>query len=78
LIKGVWSSDVCSSDLQTITVSTGNANDLGLEGELGVAVKIAERIWLTPSYRYLWVNNGGNGTDNTQAHILRLGALYKF
>jgi opacity protein-like surface antigen len=63
---------------RTVTVSTGSTNDFAVQGELGIGIKITDRIWLTPSYRYLWVNDGGSGTDNTQAHILRLGALYKF
>lgn len=35
-------------------------------------------VAITPAYRFLWINNGGDGFDDFTAHVVKLGARFHF
>ncbi|HYM32132.1 MAG TPA: outer membrane beta-barrel protein [Candidatus Cybelea sp.] len=61
-----------------VSATTGTENKLGLQGEAGLAMRITDSIWVTPAYRFLWVDDASNGSDHTRIHIFKFGALMHF
>jgi opacity protein-like surface antigen len=54
------------------------STDLGLHGEVGFTVDLASQVTIGPSYRYLYIRNGGNGFDHTSVHQMRVKLQYTF
>lgn len=74
-----------TADLKNLSIAgldlrelEGSSTDLLLFGEAGVSVAISDSLSIVPAYRYMWVNSGGDGVDNSTAHQLRVGLRYSF
>lgn len=73
-----------SADTDNVTVLGIDSGDLGsdtnltLFGEAGVAIPVADNLAIVPSYRYLWVNDGEDGVDNSTAHNFRVALRVGF
>jgi opacity protein-like surface antigen len=61
------------------TIAAGDdGTDLTLFGEIGVSYRLTQQIDIVPAYRLQWINNGGNGTDDGNQHVARIGLRYWF
>ncbi|QJE73540.1 porin family protein [Aerophototrophica crusticola] len=73
-----------SADIENVSALGINAGDLGsdtnltLFGEAGVAIPVGENLAIVPSYRYIWVDDGGDGFDNNTAHNFRVALRVGF
>lgn len=69
-----------SATARGITVNGSNVNDTSLSafGEVGVGFALNERLTLAPGVRYLWIDDGSGGVDDTTAFLFRLGLRYNF
>lgn len=61
-----------------VELGDDRSTDLLLQGEAGLVVAVTEHLAVVPSYRYLLIDNGGNGIDDTSAHLFRAGLRYSF
>ncbi|WP_162913178.1 outer membrane beta-barrel protein [Rhodospirillaceae bacterium SYSU D60014] len=52
--------------------------DLTAFAELGVGIALSDKITVAPAYRFMWVNNGSGGWDDSQAHLFKVGARFAF
>lgn len=59
-------------------VDGGSNTDLSMFGEVGVAIPMTKELDLVPSYRYVWINNGGSGVDDSTASLFRVAVRYNF
>lgn len=78
---------VAHTDLHDVALRIGGtkvkgdddtSTDLLLQGEVGVSVAVAENWDLVPAYRYAWIDNGGDGIDDTTSHLFKVGLRYNF
>lgn len=58
--------------------SGGDSTDFAAFGEIGFSYALSNRVELVPSYRFLYVDDGGSGVDNTLQHIVKLGLRISF
>lgn len=56
----------------------GSSTDLMLFGEAGLSWALTDQLSVVPAYRYVWVNDGGDGVDDSTAHVVRVGLRYQF
>ena len=57
---------------------SGSETDFTAFGEVGAAIRVANKVEIVPSYRYLYIDNGGAGFDNFTAHVFKIGARFGF
>jgi opacity protein-like surface antigen len=62
----------------TVRIEGDSSTDLTVFGEVGLALRVSDRIEIVPSYRYQWIDNGSDGFDGDSAHIARIGLRYAF
>jgi opacity protein-like surface antigen len=62
----------------TFNVGKDDSTDLTVLGEAGVNMVINQSWDLVPSYRFQWVDSSVNGSDDSFAHIVRIGLRYSF
>lgn len=62
----------------TARVEGDSATDLLLQGEVGVSYALGQNVSIVPAYRFMWIDNGGNGLDDTSAHLFKIGVRYAF
>jgi opacity protein-like surface antigen len=56
----------------TINFGGSSGTDAAGFGELGLAYAVSSKVELVPSYRFLYVNDGGSGADDSMVHVARL------
>lgn len=56
----------------------GSSTEFLLFGEAGLSWQVSDTVAIVPSYRYTWVNDGGDGVDDTTIHTLRVGLRIGF
>lgn len=61
-----------------LTNAFGTSSDLALQGEFGVSIPVTDTIEIAPSYRFIWVDDRGDGVDQTMAHNVRIVARISF
>lgn len=61
------------------TVSLNGDDDVSFSafGEVGLAIDISKGFAIVPSVRYVWVNDGSSGFDDSQAWVGRIGLRFK-
>ncbi|WP_207485945.1 outer membrane protein [Arenibaculum pallidiluteum] len=75
------------SSIDDVTVSFGgqsetfdgdSSTDLLLQAEAGLSYAVAPNVSVVPAYRFVWINNGGNGIDDDTAHLFKIGVRVGF
>jgi opacity protein-like surface antigen len=61
-----------------IEVEGDTSTDFTAFVEGGVSFEVTETLSIGPSYRFIWINDGSNGTEDTKAHLIKLGARFAF
>lgn len=56
-----------------ITVNGGDDVSLSAFAEVGAAINISKGFAIVPSLRYIWLDDGGSGFENSEAWAARLG-----
>jgi opacity protein-like surface antigen len=69
---------LASYTLEESGVELVDDTDLTAFGELGLNINASETVTIAPSYRYLWIDSGEYGIDDSTAHIFKLGARFAF
>jgi outer membrane autotransporter protein len=59
-------------------VSVGDATDFAWLLEGGVSYAFTKSLSVVPSYRFMQIQDGGNGSDNSSFHIFKIGLRYAF
>jgi OOP family OmpA-OmpF porin len=62
-----------------VTASINGDDDISFSafGEVGAAIDISKGFAIVPSVRYIWINDGGDGFDDNEAWVARLGLRFK-
>lgn len=60
-----------------VTFEGDSDTNLAAFAEAGLGVGITESVDIVPAYRFLWINNGDEFEDS-KAHILKVGARFRF
>lgn len=55
-----------------------DGTDLAAFGEFGLNIKAGRNATFAPSYRFLWIDNGEQGIDDSSAHIFKAGIRFFF
>lgn len=55
-----------------------DGTDLAAFGEFGLNIKAGQNAVFVPSYRFLWIDNGEQGFDDSSAHIFKAGIRFFF
>ena len=61
-----------------VTVEIEDSTDLTAHGEVGVALDFLPFVSIIPAYRYIWIDNGEDGVDDTTAHVAKVGLRFEF
>lgn len=61
------------------TVSLNGDDDVSLSAfaEIGAAIDISKGFAIVPSVRYIWLDDGGSGFENSEAWAARVGLRFK-
>lgn len=68
-----------ASVVDGVTVDIEDDTHLTAHGEAGLAFDLPLLpVAIVPAYRYIWIDNGRDGFDDTTAHVIKLGARLEF
>ena len=75
-----WDQGTVTASLNGTSVSASGSSgtDLTAFGEVGASVEVSDGIAFVPAYRLLWLDTGGNGLDDTTAHVFKAGLRFDF
>jgi opacity protein-like surface antigen len=60
------------------TRGSRSTTEFAANGQVGVDLELSKNFVIVPSYRFLWINNGNENTDDFTAHSFWLGLRYNF
>jgi opacity protein-like surface antigen len=67
-----------TSVINGITVEIEDDTHLTAHGEVGLALDFLPFVSMVPAYRFIWIDSGEGGIDDTTAHLVKLGARLEF
>lgn len=59
-------------------VGIEDGTDLTAHAEAGFTFTLFPLVDLVPAYRFIWIDNGDARTDDTTAHVIKLGTRLEF
>jgi len=75
---GVARIDGDTSVVNGVTVEIEDDTHLTAHGEVGLALDFLPFVSIVPAYRFIWIDSGEGGIDDTTAHLVKLGARLEF
>lgn len=75
---GVARIDGDTSVVNGVTIGIEDDTHLTAHGEVGLALDFLPFVSIVPAYRFIWIDSGEEGIDDTTAHLLKLGARLEF
>ena len=67
-----------TSVVNGVTVEIEDDTHLAAHGEVGLALDFLPFVSIVPAYRFIWIDSGEGGIDDTTAHLVKLGARLEF
>lgn len=78
LVRTTYDSGSATLNGNTFNVQRGDKTSFTALAEAGASLSLSPGMDLVPSYRYQWINDGGDSFDNNRVHMLRLGLRVNF
>ena len=75
---GLAITDKDQGAVEGVTIETDEREDLAAFAEAGVNIAATESLPIAPAYRFLWLDRGSDGWDDTTTHILKVAVRYAF
>lgn len=69
---------LASYEIEDGGTEISDGTDPAAFGEAGLNIRMTGNVTIVPSYRFLWIDSGEDGLDDSTAHILKVGARYAF
>lgn len=75
---GVANVDIDPGTIGGVAIPTSNETNFSMFGELGVSIPVSEGVAIAPAVRYLWVDTGSNGIENTTGWMFKTAVRFAF